>query len=142
MADLDTLRPEVGKADSFLDSMACSADEEAAVKTIRAELLRLAEYEQAAGRLAVEKAEFRQRAEQYEAELAALKSQPISGPAHDAIIRFGCGEVLSHEEMCEIVNQAVCAGRELAALKARMADACPTDRGGVNNVSSNACSKG
>ena len=40
MTDLDTLRPEVQRADSFLDSMACTADEETAVKTIRAELLR------------------------------------------------------------------------------------------------------
>lgn len=74
---LDTLRPEVRRADSFLDSMACSADEEAAVKTIRAELLRLtrenAELRDGAAytnalRLARDQAE---RAERAEAELAA-----------------------------------------------------------------------
>jgi hypothetical protein len=60
------------------------------------------------------------RAERAEAELAALKSQPFRGRAQDAIDRFAGGEELSHEDVCEVVNQAVCAERELAALKARI----------------------
>ena len=76
--ELDNLRPEVREAVAAIDKgngvFVNGDDCEGGIAwaTARAELLRLAEYEQAAGRLAIEKAELRQCAEQCEAELAAM----------------------------------------------------------------------
>ena len=107
MNDLDTLRPEVREAlkrtdatvEMFDTLVTLNRDE---YDAIRAELLRLAGYEQAAGRLAIEKAEFRQRAEQYEAELASIP---------DA------------DEWDALRERAEKAEADLASLKATIADA-------------------
>lgn len=108
MNDLDTLRPEVREAVGRMVVL-CSAANKTG-KWVRAdcdvvivaEMLRLAEYEQAAGKLAIEKAEFRQRAERAEAELDALKNL--------------------QSELAAQVVRAEYAEAELVALKARTAE--------------------
>ena len=94
--ELDNLRPEVRRANSFLDSMACSEDERAAVHTIRAELLRLVGDLNAAC-LSRDTFEakyqcMRERAERAEAELAAIKAEIAEAPWVDA----GCLQCLPH----------------------------------------------